>query len=635
MADTMRRFCGLLGAIAVLLMGCSCSGGVGQQNTQPTPSATPLAITTLPSALKTGTVGASYPALTFAATGGAPPYTWRVANGNIPPGITLTGAGALSGTPTAAGTYTFTVQVTDSKNTAATLNLTINISPPPPTVAVSVTPPSITQSQSAILAWSSIGADSCSAAGAWSGSQATSGSQTVQPTALGPNTYTLTCVSASGNTTASAVLTVNPPAPSSAWSWQQVSTVSIPCTGSLLSNGVLDLPDGSRLFVFSGPNGSPNPTPFEAVQISTAATLQDMTTTVFPSNASGAVHARRMVVGDLNGDGIPDFFSANHGYDQPPFPGEKNTLYLSTGAGYTDASASLPQINMFTHSATAADTRKVGALDILVGGLGMTENAGLPAMYQGPNTAGTNNDYVGPYILRGDNGGHFTYDNISLPAKVANNWLADSSAPGRFTSSLFVDVDGDGYPDLVLGSDQNSDAAGSVYLNDGHGRFVTTELVLPPGVFGKQNTITVDIETVDLNYDGKPDLILSQVPNAPVFYGGGKLQVLINRGGGSFSDQTSTYLPSGNGNGAWTEFVNFTDFEGSACNSIVEQISYPQSGDIQVFTCDGKGAYAALPSSQLPTSPAFLTPVTISGKVYLLTATANGTKAVVSLFERK
>ena len=54
---------------------------------------------------------------------GASPYTWSVVSGTLPGGVTLgtstTSTVALSGTPTAAGTFNFTIQVTDSAGTPA------------------------------------------------------------------------------------------------------------------------------------------------------------------------------------------------------------------------------------------------------------------------------------------------------------------------------------------------------------------------------------------------------------------------------------------------------------------------------------------------------------------------------------
>jgi hypothetical protein len=60
------------------------------------------------------------------AAGGTTPYAWSVISGSLPPGVSLAG-GRLSGTPTAAGTYTFTVQVTDNAGISATKPLSIRV----------------------------------------------------------------------------------------------------------------------------------------------------------------------------------------------------------------------------------------------------------------------------------------------------------------------------------------------------------------------------------------------------------------------------------------------------------------------------------------------------------------------------
>jgi hypothetical protein len=59
------------------------------------------------------------------ATGGTTPYTWSVNSGSLPPGITLTSAGVLAGTPTTAGSYIFAVNVTDANNGIATTSITL------------------------------------------------------------------------------------------------------------------------------------------------------------------------------------------------------------------------------------------------------------------------------------------------------------------------------------------------------------------------------------------------------------------------------------------------------------------------------------------------------------------------------
>ena len=69
----------------------------------------PVAIT-MNSPLPSGTVGAAY-SLALTASGGTTPYTWSVSAGSLPEGLSLSSAGALSGTPTQAMTASFTVRV--------------------------------------------------------------------------------------------------------------------------------------------------------------------------------------------------------------------------------------------------------------------------------------------------------------------------------------------------------------------------------------------------------------------------------------------------------------------------------------------------------------------------------------------
>jgi len=81
------------------------------------PTVTPLSVST--SSLPAVTMGSAY-STTLAATGGTSPYKWSIASGSLPAGLTLSSAGTISGTPTASGNVSFTVEVTDSESTPAT-----------------------------------------------------------------------------------------------------------------------------------------------------------------------------------------------------------------------------------------------------------------------------------------------------------------------------------------------------------------------------------------------------------------------------------------------------------------------------------------------------------------------------------
>jgi uncharacterized repeat protein (TIGR01451 family) len=59
----------------------------------------------------------------------ATPFTWTVQSGTLPPGLSLSSAGAITGTPTAAGTFKFTLKVVDSTGLTDTQAQIITIAP--------------------------------------------------------------------------------------------------------------------------------------------------------------------------------------------------------------------------------------------------------------------------------------------------------------------------------------------------------------------------------------------------------------------------------------------------------------------------------------------------------------------------
>ncbi len=77
--------------------------------------------------LPDGRLTEAYTTTQLTATGGTPPYSWSLASGQLPPGITGNSAGSISGQPTTVGTTHFTVRVTDSANQSATKPLSITV----------------------------------------------------------------------------------------------------------------------------------------------------------------------------------------------------------------------------------------------------------------------------------------------------------------------------------------------------------------------------------------------------------------------------------------------------------------------------------------------------------------------------
>ena len=104
------------------LSACSDSNNVSTPELPASPA--PLVITT--GTPLNGTVGTVF-SRQLNAGGGTPPYTWSMNGAPPSPGLTLSSAGLISGTPTASGVTTRTYRVTDTTNQSSPKDLTIAI----------------------------------------------------------------------------------------------------------------------------------------------------------------------------------------------------------------------------------------------------------------------------------------------------------------------------------------------------------------------------------------------------------------------------------------------------------------------------------------------------------------------------
>ena len=132
------------------------------QGGSPPAQTTPLTIMT--SSLTSGLVGSSYSPQAIQATGGSGTgYGWTVTGGTLPPGLSLsngTPSGTLTGTPTTAGLFSFTVQVQDSQGQRATRSLSLEVIAPPPTTPLTfyVSPTGLDSNPGTLSApWRTIG----------------------------------------------------------------------------------------------------------------------------------------------------------------------------------------------------------------------------------------------------------------------------------------------------------------------------------------------------------------------------------------------------------------------------------------------------------------------------------------------
>jgi hypothetical protein len=270
----------------------------------------------------------------------------------------------------------------------------------------------------------------------------------------------------------------------------------------------------------------------------------------FPVDSMLTVHPRKVIFADFNADQRPDMFVSTHGWDAPPFPGEQNRLYLSRAeGGWRDATGDLPQLNDFSHSSAVGDVSGRGLMDIFVGNSG---GSGIP-----------------PYFLLNTGSGQFVRTASNIPA--GNNQVLDFRSQHHFVGATLDDLNDDGLPELMIGADAGNASfrlRRSFILWNRSGVFVEGDRTeLPSPAPFPNNHIDHDIQRMDVNQDGLQDLLVVGRQTLPL--GGWFVQILINRGGRQFVDETAERMPLEESFGGvagapsslpWAEWVRPLDF---------------------------------------------------------------------------
>jgi hypothetical protein len=115
-----------------LLLSNACSGfSTPPPATNSTSTSTSTASLTISSALPSATVGSIYSA-TLNVSGGTAPYAFSLSSGALPAGLTLgSTTGTVAGTPTATGSFSFAILVSDSKGISKQQALQITVASAP------------------------------------------------------------------------------------------------------------------------------------------------------------------------------------------------------------------------------------------------------------------------------------------------------------------------------------------------------------------------------------------------------------------------------------------------------------------------------------------------------------------------
>ncbi|MFY0640762.1 MAG: VCBS repeat-containing protein [Bermanella sp.] len=228
----------------------------------------------------------------------------------------------------------------------------------------------------------------------------------------------------------------------------------------------------------------------------------------FITGGEGLIHPRKTIVGDFNGDDIPDVVNFGHGLDQEPFAGEVAELYLSTKSNLEFSNA-LSSYTGYFHSGAAGDIDNDGDLDILMGDA-------------------TNDGF---YFLINNGNAQFTKSSD----RITN---ADQVQHRGYTTEL-IDVNEDGYLDLLKGGHEIQGMDTAIYYGNSTGRY-ESPVILP--TIDKLGTV-LDIEAEDINGDSLKDIIILRTGDNSggkfTLYQGFYVQLLVATGEKTFIDQSN------------------------------------------------------------------------------------------------
>lgn len=293
----------------------------------------------------------------------------------------------------------------------------------------------------------------------------------------------------------------------------------------------------------------------------------DQTSAVFNGSVPTTNYVARMLIADFNNDGASDIYCIDEGDDGVIQKGQNKLFLSASDHKIINATSILPQESVFTHGASSGDINNDGRIDILANHMVQKAN---DMQMQGAS-------------------GQFVINNATLPKSIeyaTNTW------------SALIDVNGDGWRDMMLGTWSGNPNPSQVFLNDGHGSFSSSVGVNLPRS-GVNDEAVVAIQSIDLNGDKLADLVLSVTDggSSSGYYKVPYLQFLVNDGNGNFHDETALRMqqstsPTSRLWGDWFKTVDVVDINHDGYSDIFA------IGDGQtppaIFLNDGAGKFTKL-----------------------------------------
>lgn len=326
-------------------------------------------------------------------------------------------------------------------------------------------------------------------------------------------------------------------------------------TDVFLSGGQFDSPDNSPVLLYLGDGTAENSDFCECGHECGNPGCNGFTKSenFLLTEFDGMNNTRKVLKGDYNGDGNMDVFIIGHGRDVDPFPGEAPAVLLNDGTGKLTA-RKIDELVGFHHGASSADFDNDGDLDVFI--------TGAPS------------DNEAAFLIN-DGSGNFT-----VTSEYIDEGFAD---PGKNNyTSEFIDVNNDGFMDLLIGGHEEEGAQTLILWGNSSGKYYEELSYKLAAVVGYQTVL--DIDAADLDGDGDNDIVINRTNND---YNRYFIQVIENKNNEEFEDVSSTWFPNNSGSG-WFLWVYLMDLNSD--NNI--DIYYEAEGRFdKKFYNDGTGKF--------------------------------------------
>ena len=211
--------------------------------------------------------------------------------------------------------------------------------------------------------------------------------------------------------------------------------------------------------------------------------------------------ARKIIVGDYDNDGDPDFYSANQGLDIPPYSGEFNSFIINNYNINGTFGYKVHEFANGAHEASSGDVDNDGDLDIFSKASrdNSPQNGYTSKFFE---NQGTFNFPIWADRMQPENGDNFWYWRSTYQSE-----LIDVDKDGN-TDLLVMGHEWDYYYDWCQDNADGNCGRGKIYWGDDQGKFDEQRKSLIPIVrnFGT----STDFDIIDLDGDGINEIIVSR-----------------------------------------------------------------------------------------------------------------------------